>query len=525
LDRRWLIAFSLVGALYAFPIHYWSTFHAANESIRLYFVQSLVDYRSASIDPVLERYAISNPDRVEHEGRAYLDKAPGLPLAVVPVYALLVAVGLSTEFVDLPYVYYVLQLFGVGIPALLGVWWVRALVWAWTDDERAATTAALITGLATPYTLYATMFFGHTTAAALAIGSLLQLERNRPIAAGGLAGAMVLVDTPTAVLAAMLGVCTGVRRRSLVRVVRFALAGLPFVALQLAYNTWLFGHPLTFAYSLKATAALAAIHDQGLYGFTLPRPQALWGLTFGAKRGLFYHAPILLLAPLGIHALVRSARNRANAGVLSALALGYFLWISCFVDWTAGESFGPRHLVPIVPFLGIAVGASLADPAIAARARMASAVLVLASAVMIWAPLITFPYARLAFEAPVAQLALPLLKELHLGPTLATAAGFGVGASLLVLVTLAIALLATVRPDWRLLAVAPAGLILVAVLAAAAPGPTRDGRFGRMLAECRLGYPDSARALCWEEDGTWIRPQCLCVRPHPPAQSPARSAR
>jgi predicted membrane metal-binding protein len=136
LDRRWLIAFSLVGALYAFPIHYWSTFHTANESIRLYFVQSLVDYRSASIDPVLERYAISNPDRVEHEGRAYLDKAPGLPLAVVPVYALLVAVGLSTEFVDLPYVYYVLQLFGVGIPALLGVWWVRALVWAWTDDDR-----------------------------------------------------------------------------------------------------------------------------------------------------------------------------------------------------------------------------------------------------------------------------------------------------------------------------------------------------------------------------------------------------
>ncbi|HIA01703.1 MAG TPA: hypothetical protein EYN66_07300, partial [Myxococcales bacterium] len=175
---RLVIIFAALFSLYGYFIHFWPTFHAANESIRLYFVQSVVEHGQAELDPVMDRYKTRNVDAAKKDGHYYLDKAPGLSLWVIPFYWVINKLGVSTDFVDLPLLYHLLHLFGVVFPALLGLWWVRGLVFSWTGNERGADAAVVVLGLATPFAVYATLFFGHAPAAALAIGSLFYLEKE-----------------------------------------------------------------------------------------------------------------------------------------------------------------------------------------------------------------------------------------------------------------------------------------------------------------------------------------------------------
>ena len=67
-----------IAALLAYWVHFWPTFHAANESIRLYFVQAVVDHGTASVDTPRQRYGMSNVDKAHYQGHDYMDKAPGL---------------------------------------------------------------------------------------------------------------------------------------------------------------------------------------------------------------------------------------------------------------------------------------------------------------------------------------------------------------------------------------------------------------------------------------------------------------
>ena len=301
--RAWFVVGG-VFLCFALFLHFWDGFRPANETIRLYFTQSLVDHGSASIDPVLEdlhpNYKTSpayqekrwhpNIDASHYRGRDFMDKAPGLSLVVAPAYAILSLVGLDGLRDDWVLVSHLLLLFGIAFPAVLGLLAVRHSIHLLGGTPRGAWLGALAFGLATPYAFYATLFFGHTLAAALAALSLLFALKRQPGWSGAMAGAMVVVDTPTALLAVALGLGLGHVTKRLRDVIRFGVAGAPFVIVQLVYNTWLFGDPFTFAYAHKVNAAFAGIIDQGMYGFGLPSIESLWGLTCGTQ-GAFSSTP------------------------------------------------------------------------------------------------------------------------------------------------------------------------------------------------------------------------------------------
>ena len=479
-------------------VHFWPTFHTANESIRFYFVQAVVDHGVDTIDPVRTAYGMNNVDRAEFEGRGYLDKAPGLSFTVMPLYWVLTRLGMSTDFTALPPLYYLLHLTSVVVLAVFGIRWTYLLILRWTDNENSAWTGALVLGLCTPFTLYSTLFFGHGPAAALAIGSLWYLESERPGWAGALAGAMVLVDTPTAILATALGIWTGVRKRDARAMLVFGLAGMPFVTVQLAYNTWLFGGPFTFAYSMKATGDLAAIHSQGIYGFDLPRLGAIWGLLMGAKRGLFFHAPVLLLG-------LFCWRDKKQLLVIAGI---YFLWIASFVDWPAGDSYLPRHLVPLTPFLAVGVGLTVASKH---WARYVAAPLTVVAFAMVWAPLTTFPYAFQAFDMPVIELALPMLYEGHFSPTVGQWLGIPAAWSAGLVLVFVAAIVLLLKPTPRILGAAVAGVVLLGLLLLAKPEQTNAKVRSRMGAECLLGYDDTAEKVCVDAGGRYLAGRCACV--------------
>ncbi len=75
----------------------------------------------------------------------------------------------------------------------------------------------------------------------------------------------------------------------------------------------------------------------------------LIGLLVSPGRGLLWYSPVLLLVPLGVGWFWRRARWLlvSSAGV----ALLYWLLYAKWYMWHGGYSWGPRFLVPVLPFL------------------------------------------------------------------------------------------------------------------------------------------------------------------------------
>ena len=538
--RQGWIALACVFLCFALFIHFWEGMRPANETIRIYFTHALVDHQSASIDPVLNElypnYKESpayqqkkwhpNIDASQFDGRDYMDKAPGLSLLVAPLYGLLSSLDFDGLRGDWVLVSHLLLLFGVAFPAVLGLLAVRQSIILLGGTPAAAWLGALTFGLATPYALYATLFFGHTLAAAFAALSLLFAIQKRPGWAGAMAGAMVLVDTPTALLAVALGLGAGHVSRRFSDVIRFALAGAPFVIIQLGYNTWLFGDPLTFAYAHKVNAEFAGIIDQGVYGFGLPTMEALIGLTTGSERGLFFHSPVLLLGIVGIWRMRGSDEARPWVSVFTASFIGYLLWITSFADWRAGDSYGPRHLIPLVPFLCIGLGIMLSGTVSKHRRQLlawAFPGLLVYSLLATWAPAMTFPYAPAAFASPLFELSIPMLISGQVTESLLSAFGASHGWSIAVLSILVASAFALVAgPDSTLKTASSAlgrgilvGFLVLGLVVSTLPSPTEAAERERVNIACLLDDCDIARDLCRESNGFLQQQgsQCRCLWP------------
>jgi hypothetical protein len=114
-------------------------------------------------------------------------------------------------------------------------------------------------------------------------------------------------------------------------------------------------------------------------GLGVPDWRRLVPLLVGGYRGLFFYAPILLLALPGWLVLIR--RRAWRLAAVSFLVCLTILAVNLsYPEWTGGWSTGPRLLVPLVPFAMLPVAAMLS---VRRRAVWALAVvLALAGAVL-----------------------------------------------------------------------------------------------------------------------------------------------
>ena len=361
--------------------------------------RAIVEHRMFSIDP----FAGSTGDRSRREGRWYSDKAPIPALIAVVPYAGFHAFdrlrGTSPRFTavgsdDFParrvYVnssfqrgLYVCTLFtagaaGVAVGLLLFELLRRRF------DRRSALVGSAVTVLATPLLPYSTSFYGHVLAAVFLLGAVVAIDgsgRDPPsgkrlrIAGACLAlapGCEYIVAAPAVVLGAW--ILLRAPRAERVRVVRDLAIGaaLP-VAIVSAYHTACFGAPWKTGYSFIQRPQFAAGHASGLLGIHPPTLDGLHGLLLGVRRGLFYIAPIALVAVVAAVAFAIRKRDGATkallvcAAVLLSLNAGYYMW------W-GGAATGPRHLVPVLPVLGVGVAALWRTPALKAVVVVAAVV-------------------------------------------------------------------------------------------------------------------------------------------------------
>ncbi len=466
-----------VAVLWAWYCHHWPYLQTANEAMRLYFVQAVAETGRPELDPIVARHRVTPVDRSEFGGHVYMDKAPGASLLALPLYPAMLELQPDVAGEGLWKFGYLATLATMAVPLLLALYAMARYLAAIGLAPRSVAVTVVALATASPLLVYASLFFGHALAAA-AIGVAFfaiagrdgRPSRRARWLAGAALGLGGLTDTPVFVLAAGVVLYAWLRCAPLptagqgwrawqvparLRQTAPIWGGLAIGAvLQLLYNQWVLGHPLHFTYQYKGDQQLKAIMDTGFLGFRPPQADALVGLLLSARRGLFYHAPWLAAAALGLGwraaSPAVSAGQRLDALAALGLAGAYTLLVSGFADWPAGDCAGPRHLLPIVPLLGWGLGLTLEAPLKWwLRAGLWASV---ALAVALHVPTTaTFPYHFAQLERPVLELGVPLLLQRAFSPSIGQWLGLPALASfvlfILMITGLWLAVLRRPKPD------------------------------------------------------------------------------
>lgn len=372
-----------------------------NNATRLFGALALVERGEATID----RYQTLTIDKAQFATKTgthyYMDKAPGMTLMAAPiVWATDHLAGAQSydEVIDItnPRLADFLRLrlwLAVAFGSAVLTAFASVLLFDFgtgiTGSPAAGLFAALGYALGSVVWGWSTTMFGHASVAALLLiatwaiwrgtAGAKELGRWRyPVMAGLALGWAVAVEFQAALGGLAIGLWALWRSRSAAWPVRWRLyllavgAALIAVLPMLAYNQFAFGTPFMTGY--RGVVGFSGM-NQGLFGLTYPKPEALFGITIEPRRGLLWVAPVLTLGLVGLVYLVLDRRTRDLGVVAVAVIVIVFSLNASYAYWDGGASTGPRHSVPAIPFLALGLAVFYASLRSVVAKRAAAALL------------------------------------------------------------------------------------------------------------------------------------------------------
>lgn len=392
--RRWVLL-----AMFACSYVYFIDQPSWNQSSRFALTRAVVDHGTLDIDAD----HIITGDKSYKDGHFYCDKAPGVSALAMPGYwvysrarelAGLPAIrvtpverhansppkldkpgrdrslgGVALMAKDPAYqsALYIARSSALAPLAVAGLIAFAALALHISGGRlELSLWATALYGLATPAFPYATALYGHRPYAdclVIAFACVI-LPSSRPVRtawawlAGSCLGLAVCSEYPAAPSAALLW-ALAFHTRNWRFAGHMALAGLPWALALAWYHTAAFGQPLATGYDFVYLEHFAEGMREA-YGIGWPKAEVLGQLLFGRYRGLFYVAPITILAAWGCTRLARPPAGRVNrAEQWSTPVRLTWAWLLCYpfilnasyYMWDGGAAFGPRHCMPALPFL------------------------------------------------------------------------------------------------------------------------------------------------------------------------------
>jgi PA14 domain len=326
----------------------------------------------------------------------YPNKAPGTTfLGLLPfgLYSAVLRPLVSQESVRWAVVAYLTTVTTIGLLSAAAGVATFVLLRRATGNPGASVLAVVAIWLGTIVFPYSVLYMSHQHAAAqLAIAFVLAFRirhghaplSSRSLAVCGLLlGLTLSTEYPTALLVGPLlaYAAWAAWRATKVRLVgqRAVATLLLWTALGLlpwlVYNVLAFGTPAHIAYHEHAapSAAGGMLHEHAL-GFmgvhwpgTVRFFDILARITVLSQRGLLYIelqggrlyacCPVLWLAIPGLYLLFRQTRLRLEAAMITTMVVAYLTFNACYgesiIFWGGGTSIGPRHLIPMLPFLAL----------------------------------------------------------------------------------------------------------------------------------------------------------------------------
>ena len=380
-DRRisvWLALLTFATYAYFFAGGGW------NQNAQFDLTRAIVERHTFAIDA----YAGNTGDVSFANGHIYANKAPALAwLAAIP-YAALHAAG-SDPDQALTFNAWICTMVCVALPGAL----IPAMLFSYARrrdvDAKWAASVALAVGLGTQLLPYATIFMVAVPSASLLLFAFGSRHRALAGFAAGLATAMNYLCAPALLLFAFSK--EGWRRYA-------AGAIAPVVAL-IAYQRVCFGG--FFTSSVAKTDPRFLTEGATLGVLQRPSLGVLYAITLSPYRGVFFFAPVLVMAVIG---LMRWRERRAQVAVV-ALSIFFVGFNACFNGWEGGFGIGGRYLVPLIPLWGLALLYARPRALVLALATIGFAINFAATAVD--------PQPSATIPRPLTQYILPLLIHGH----------------------------------------------------------------------------------------------------------------
>ena len=347
-----------------------------NNATRMFAAISLVEHHDATID----EFGALTIDKADFGGHTYMDKAPGMTLMAVPIVAATnwvtgtSATAQQRIFPDIgigglmrPRVRLASALTSALLTAIAATMLFGFTV-ALTGSSAAALFAGIGYALGTPIWGWSTTIFGHAAAAALLLIGAIAIWRGtreehssgaHAVIAGLALGWAIVVEYQAALTGFAIGLWALWRLWRYPPTERWQAMALAAGSAMIAmiplviYNLIAFGTVFKLGY--EGVVGFAGMHE-GLFGLTYPKPDVIWQIVGGLRRGMIWIAPVLLLAPLGLTLLIR-ARATRDLGIMAVTAAVIVVLINAsYVYWDGGSSTGPRLSVPALGFLAIGFG-------------------------------------------------------------------------------------------------------------------------------------------------------------------------
>ncbi len=351
--------------------------HTANTSwnvnSRMALVFAVVDRGTFAIDGYEgDQDIFPTGDKAAFGGHVYSDKAFGVSLLCVPVYAAMQAMARLFGFTwNLQITIYLLRMVSASVPAAisLSILW-RLLVRTGAMPHRALAAVA--------FAFVGSLWFGYSTlampyspgiASSLAATYLLcdplpgGLTSGRAAAIGFLCGFALICDFlfgPIVIVAIAVMFLIRLPRERRVSIPALAgaslLAGAIPVALFAAYSYSIFG-ALSLPYQYEVLPLFREGMSQGVMGMTTPRLSFMWFLTFHPFRGVFFWSSWLLVALAGCVMGTRRTGNRRVFGWMGLWAFAAALYMnSSYYMWWGGFSMGARLMLPMMAAVPLGLG-------------------------------------------------------------------------------------------------------------------------------------------------------------------------
>jgi len=396
-----------------------------NERSRVYLAHALADRGEIVVTPEWERWGRVF-DIAYRDGAFYSDKAPGSSVLAAPVVWLATTLNDDVSIETLV----VWTRRGVMLPStLLSLLALFGVAMRLGLEEKHAYAAMLALAAGSHLFHYGNAFFGH----GLVLTSILvawwlvlrgsQSSQHRALwfaSAGAACGVAFAIEYQAALVAVAIGVglLSDPSTRTWRVWVPLGVGAIPLVVAVLWYNDVAFGSPFATSYGFLYFETSVDVHDEGLWGVSMPSMASLIGLLLSPARGLLFASPALVLGSVLMWRRPLPARWLTVSGLIVALWFGYVA--TSFGMWHAGWGIGPRLMIPA---LGpMAVGAAWALRGLERSgdrwwtATFFGLGLASALALLVWSS--TFAETPPDVHVPVRTIALPMLREGYLAPNL-----------------------------------------------------------------------------------------------------------
>jgi hypothetical protein len=182
----------------------------------------------------------------------------------------------------------------------------------------------------------------------------------------------------------------------------YLAGGLLPAALLAGYHWACFGDPFDLPQSHQLDVFQTAAASPILGIFAAPSWGVLSELLFRPYRGLFLFTPVLALSVYGLARMLAERRRRGEAVLFGAIFLLFLLMNLSFNGWHGGSSFGPRYLIPALPFLALPMALAFA------RFRLLSLALASVSVATMGVVTAVDPQVEVTFRRPASEYYLPL---------------------------------------------------------------------------------------------------------------------